>query len=809
MEPTPSFFERSPESLAVESFDAELLDAVLNHWHQDLMTSKDLEATFRFLGVSPKVARSLRLGVSDRTLGLRIPGRRWKAGLMMRTRLEELGILRASGHEAFRGCVVVPVLREGVVTGLFARRLDRSSDEFWATGLSSSMFEVTSGSDPDKVLVTSSILDALSVLGALEHSDESYLVVAPGSAKGFSTSDVKDLAKRFEHVTVLGEGASKVAEQLQRSGVLCSLAGEDCAVRATLTSSAHPPAVLATWLEKATILAEAPATDPAVVTAPSAPLVTATHGRDEVFVQFSTRSWRVRGARSRTNADGEHLQVALSVNEEDTGRFHLDTLDLYLARQRHGFLDAAATELHANREVLVLEMAEVLGVAERTRDEGALSTPAVVLAEADRCAALSYLEDPQLFDRLLADLSDLGVVGEGTNLLVCYLATISRKGERPLGVLDQSSSAGGKSTLVDAVCSLLPTEDLVAVSAITSQALYYLGGSGLRHKVLYVTEEHGSQRASYALKLLLSEGRLAIATTGKDQRSGRLQTTNYETTGPVALLMTTTATSIDPELENRLVVLGVSEDPNQTQAIIAAQRREVTREGFANRVRREELRRTHANVQRLLQPLRVVITNVPEDFPSSSTRHRRDHAKLLSLIAAITLLHQYQREHLTATVNGESFTYLEASEEDIVRGMALAKAVLTRRDDHLAPQAQRLLAVIEEYAAKRARESDLAPDEVEVTRRELREWLGWSLMQVRSATDVLVALEYLVVAGGGRGRCRTYRLVGAVVPVGAGPAPTSSASSSGTTTQLVALVPDLSCEQKNAHVVAAYEKVSQ
>jgi hypothetical protein len=95
------------------------------------------------------------------------------------------------------------------------------------------------------------------------------------------------------------------------------------------------------------------------------------------------------------------------------------------------------------------------------------------------------------------------------------------------------------------------------------------------------------------------------------------------------------------------------------------------------------------------------------------------------------------------------------------------------------------------------------------TRRELREWLGWSLMQVRSATDVLVALEYLVVAGGGRGRCRTYRLVGAVVPVGAGPAPTSSASSSGATTQLVALVPDLSCEQKNAHVVAAYEKVSQ
>ena len=422
------------------------------------------------------------------------------------------------------------------MTGIFARRLERSRDEFWATGFPSSMFEVASGDEPVKVLACSSILDALSVLGALEDSDESYLVAAPGSAKGYTSSDAKDLAKRFEHVTVLGEGASKVAEQLQKGGLLCSIAGEDCDVRLTLTSSDHPLAVLATWLERATVLAKAPITDPSQVTTPSAPAVVATKDRDEVFVHFATRSWRVRGARSRTNADGEHLQVALSVNEEDTGRFHLDTLDLYLARQRHSFLDASATELHASREVLVLEMAEVLTVAERTRDEGDLSTPAVVLSEADRRAALSYLEDPQLFARLVADLSDLGVVGEQTNLLVCYLATISRKGERPLGVLVQSSSAGGKSTLVDAVCSLLPTEDLVAVSAITSQALYYLGGSGLRHKVLYVTEEHGSQRASYALKLLLSEGRLAIATTGKDQASGRLQTTNYETTGPVALL---------------------------------------------------------------------------------------------------------------------------------------------------------------------------------------------------------------------------------------------------------------------------------
>jgi hypothetical protein len=804
MEPTSSFFHRSPESLAVDTFDAQLLDAVIDHWHHAMLTSMDCDVTLGFLGISSMLARQLRIGVSDRTLGLEIPGKRWKAGLLIRTRLEEWGILRSTGHEAFRGCVVVPVVRNGAVTGLFARRLDRSRDEFWARGLGSSMFEVPSGDDPSpNVLVTSSILDALSVLGALEDSGASYLVVAPGAAKGYNSSDVKSLTERFDHVTVLGPGSSKIADRLVGSNIALSLAGEDCEISLTLRASANPAVVLRSWLDEATTLAQVPNT---TATDVAAPVVTATSERDEVFVNFAPRSWRVRGARSSSNADGQHLLVALSVNDQTSGRFHLDTLDLYLARPRHGFLDAAAVELHASREKLALEMADVLSVAERTRDDGVREVPTVVLSDEERRVALSFLEGQDLFARLATDLGDLGVVGETTNLLLCYLATISRKCERPLGVLVQSSSAGGKSTLVDAVCSLLPPEDLVALSAITSQALYYLGDRGLSHKVLCVAEEHGAQRASYALKLLLSEGRLAIATTGKDHASGRLQTTNYETAGPVALLMTTTATTIDPELENRLVVLGVNEDSRQTADIISAQRHEATRLGFVNRVRREEIRRTHANIQRLLQPMPVVISDVEIDFPSTSTRHRRDHAKLLALIATITLLHQFQREHLIAEVKGETFTYLEATHEDVARGLTLARELFARRADQLAPQAQRLLHVFQEHAATRVRESDVVLDDVELTRRELRELLGWSLMQVRSATDALVALEYLVVAGGGRGRCRTYRLVGTPGHASGTSTPTAFPSSSSETAPLVKLAPKSVGPRTRAPAVASYEE---
>ncbi|MBK6513486.1 MAG: hypothetical protein IPG04_04995 [Polyangiaceae bacterium] len=47
-----------------------------------------------------------------------------------------------------------------------------------------------------------------------------------------------------------------------------------------------------------------------------------------------------------------------------------------------------------------------------------------------------------------------------------------------------------------------------------------MSGQDLKHKVLAIVEEEGAERASYALKLLQSEGELTIASTGKDPRRG-------------------------------------------------------------------------------------------------------------------------------------------------------------------------------------------------------------------------------------------------------------------------------------------------
>jgi hypothetical protein len=389
------------------------------------------------------------------------------------------------------------------------------------------------------------------------------------------------------------------------------------------------------------------------------------------------------------------------------------------------------------------------------------------MSATEREEALALLCSPELLSRVVADLGALGVVGEETTLACCYLAAISRLCERPFGAVVASASSSGKSSVLEAVCALVPEEDLVNLSAITPQALYYLAAGALRNKVLVLAEEQGASRASYALKLLLSEGRLSIAATGKERASGRLQTRSYEVAGRVSVLMTATDAEVDPELENRLVTLSTNESPEQTAAIQRAQLEAMSLDALIARRRREQIVRLHGSAQRLLAPFPVVLPpGISLDLPSSLLRHRRDHQKALSMIAAITILHQHQREQRSAGSGENTISYLEATPEDVERGAALARAVLFSRAAELAPAEARLREAMTSHVDAVAERSGCRPGEVGVTRRELRQLLGWSDKQVRSATWRLVRLEHLVSTPGGRGRLRRYRLVESFVASG-------------------------------------------
>ncbi len=460
----------------------------------------------------------------------------------------------------------------------------------------------------------------------------------------------------------------------------------------------------------------------------------------EIRLNTGTHTWRIRGA---TRAKGyETLKANVMVTDTTTGRFHVDTIDLYSARQRSGFIAALVDELHVPVATVAAEIDQALLATEQALDKAATDSPSgpPEPSAAERDVAMEMLTSPDLVGQIVSDICELGIVGEEDNALLLYLALVSRKLDKPLSVMVQSAPSAGKSTLADRVASLVPAEDQVTYSALTGQALYYLGAGDLSHKVLCVAEEEGAAKATYAIKLLVSSGKLAIASTGKDPETGRLVTSSYEVAGPVSLLMTTTAPHVDEELASRLVAISVCESVSQTRKIHEVQRASYSKAGLIEKAGREAVIARHHVAQRLIQSLPVVIPGVEElAFSDATTRSRRDHDKYLSLICASALLHQFQRRVRTIQNEDSPISYIEATPADVALADRLAKGVIIRDCADLPPATASLLTRLASWAGNG-----------HFTRRAAREALGLGDTQAKVHLARLVELEYAVATYVGR-----------------------------------------------------------
>jgi len=500
---------------------------------------------------------------------------------------------------------------------------------------------------------------------------------------------------------------------------------------------------------------------------PRAAEVPAEANGEEVTIRLGDRRYRVRGLAKNMSYDA--LRVNLFASRDAAAAagegFHVDTVDLYSARQRAAYMKQAAHELGVTEEVIRKDLGKVLQKLEQLQEEQirrALEPKekAVAIGDEERAAALDLLKDPRLVERILADFERCGVIGEEVNKLTGYLAATSRKLEEPLAVIIQSSSAAGKSSLMEAVLALMPEEERVKYSAMTGQSLFYMGETDLKQKILAIVEEEGASRASYALKLLQSEGELSIASTGKDPTTGKLVTHEYRVEGPVMIFLTTTAIELDEELLNRCLVLTVDEDREQTKAIHRLQRERQTLEGLLARRDREAIVSLHRNAQRLLRPLLVANPYARElTFLDDRTRTRRDHVKYLSLIRTIALLHQYQRPVKTVSHRGQPLEYVEVELSDLSLANRLAHEVLGRSLDELPPQTRRVLMMLDEMVTEACAREGIARGDHRFTRRAVRERTGLGNTQLKVHLARLEELEYLVAHAAERGRGALYELV--------------------------------------------------
>lgn len=808
-----------PPPVASDADDHELLRQVVDYYHQTLKQSPEALSylTERGIGAGKAVDR-FRLGYSNRTLGLRLPAKNRKLGAELRGRLTALGVYRETGHEHLSGSLVIPVLGDhGEVVQLYGRKITPglrpgTALHLWLPGPMRGVWNREGFAGQKSVIVAGSLIDGLTLWCAGHRN-----VTAACGPDGLTEEHLAAMKQAGVKTALLAlrrdaggdKAAEAMAERLMAAGVACYRVqlptGKDVNDLALVSGS--PEKALGTALRQATWLgkgkdqepslrpveappAPAPAQDrlpeiapsaaqppslPVPVEAatpepapPAAPDVAAEVTDEEVVIPIDGRRYRVRGLARNMSYDALRVNLLVTLAPEPPGpglAFHADTLDLYSARQRGAFVKQVAAELGLRDEAVKRDLGKVLLKLEELQEvqiKKALEPKrkAVALTDADRDAAMALLQAPDLVGQVLADFERCGMVGEETNKLVAYLATVSRKLDDPLAVIVQSSSAAGKTSLMEAVLAFVPEEDRLRFSAMTGQSLFYMGEGDLTHRILAIAEEEGVERASYALKLLQSEGELTIASTGKDPATGRLVAQEYRVAGPVMIFLTTTAIELDEELLNRCVVLTVDEDREQTRAIHRLQRARQTLEGLLARRERGQVLKVHRDAQRLLRPLLVANPFAPElTFLDDRTRTRRDHGKYLTLIRAIALLHQHQRPVKTVEHAGQVVEYIEVAVSDIALANRLAHEVLGRSLDDLPPQARRLLLLLDRLVAEACARQGMERSTVRFSRKDVRDATGWSDFQVRTHMEKLVELEYVLVHRGGRGQLFSYELL--------------------------------------------------
>jgi hypothetical protein len=788
----------------MESDGQSLMKDVLAYYHRTLKDSQEALDYLKSRGIYHEEAiERFQLGYANRTLGMSLSDKQRKAGKEIRGKLERLGLYRESGHEHFNGCLVVPVFDEGgSVQQVYGRKLLNNLRKGTAyhvhlPGAQRGAWNVDGMAGCGEVILCKGIIDALTFWCA------GYChVTAAHGVEGF-TADHVDAFKRHGIQRVLiafdrderGDlGAEEVARQLQEHGIASSRIQLPYGLDVNAYALQHQPAehALGALIQNAKPLgsvslpcdvapqkpqeprknlepSEMPYVSmdrPEAQETPSDPPVQGDQLPYEIqgsdlFLPLEDRRYRVRGWQKPLNP--ESLKVNLMVSRNT--RFHVDTLDLYQAKARTAFIRQAGDELHVSENRLKEDLGKVLRTVEAIQADQLAQALAAkdsrpALTDAERKEALSLLQSPDLMRRIRQDFHQLGIVGEDSNLMVSYVAGVSRLLDRPLALLIQSASAAGKTSLMDAVLNLMPPEDLVRYSAMSAQSLFYMGNRDLKHKLLAIAEEEGAKQAGYALKLLQSEGQITMASTGKDKTTGMLTAHEYTVEGPVSLFLTTTAIDLNEELLNRCLVLTVNESREQTRAIHGIQRQRETLEGLLERTRRDHLISVHRNAQRLLEPLVVVNPYADQlTFLDHQTRSRRDHMKYLTLIRAIALLHQHQREVKTLTHEGHELRYIEVTPKDIELANELALEVFSRTVDELLPQTRKLLTQLYEWVGGNCERMGSSQADFRFTRKQVREGLGCRDTQLRIHLDRLVSLEYVLAHRGRQGLGYTYELV--------------------------------------------------
>ena len=214
-----------PAPVAADADDQAALRQVLDYYHERLKENPPALAYLKKRGLTAEALAAFRIGFVDRTLGLRLPHNNRKEGAALRARLQNLGILRDTGHEHLRGRVVFPVLAEsGEIGTVYGRAIDdggKHDRHLFLPGPQRGVFNPAALRSPE-VIVTEGIIDALTFWGAgFRHVTTGYSAKALPEEllAAIVAAKVRRVLIAFDRDDAGDKGAAEVAAQLGPYGI--------------------------------------------------------------------------------------------------------------------------------------------------------------------------------------------------------------------------------------------------------------------------------------------------------------------------------------------------------------------------------------------------------------------------------------------------------------------------------------------------------------------------------------------------------------------------------------------------------------
>src|SRR5438105_600285 len=404
-----------PPPVALDADDHALLVQVVDYYHATLKQSPEALAYLEQRGLAhPEAIEHFKLGFANRTLGLRLPDKYRRVGADVRAKLQRVGLYRDTGREHFNGSLVIPVLDEhGQVRELYGRKITAARRRGTPLHLylpaheqrGRGVFNVQALQASKEIILCESLIDALTFWCAgyrnvtTAYGVEGFTAELLAALKQHGTERVLIAYDRDE----AGErAAAKLAEQLMAEGIECfriqfpkGMDANEYALKVTPAAKSlgllirkalwlgkgkapQPPQTAAQPVvskaqqpnsrhqeeDSAPPLAAVPA--PVQAPLPATPVPEAAQGpwvevvpRDqgrEVHIRFGegtqARSWRVRGLEKNLAPDVLKVNVRIAIASAEGGAFHVDTLDLYNAKQRAHFVGQAQSETNLDERIL-------------------------------------------------------------------------------------------------------------------------------------------------------------------------------------------------------------------------------------------------------------------------------------------------------------------------------------------------------------------------------------------------------------------------------------------------------------------------